>query len=154
MNLKLTLEKALSTYKNGDADTKKLLINLYGSEHFITDIKDKVTSYESACAILGRKVLSVDDFKQLFGKQAEKQFAGHKIQIGIEAINEGWVPDFDNENQYKYYNWFYNKKRGFDCSVRYYYGVSDLGSSFYIENREKAEVIAKVFKEDYILYLF
>ncbi len=152
MNLKLTLERALSTYKNGDKQTKELLIDLYGASHFVTDIKDKVTSYEASCAILERKVLTISDFTSLFGKHAAKQFAGHKIAIGIEAINEEWEPDFENERQPKYYNWFYNKSRGFGSLVIFSYCASPLGSCFYIENTPKAETIARVFKEDYILY--
>lgn len=155
-HLKLTLEKALSTYKNGDTETKKLLIDLYGSEHFITDIKDRVTSYEAACKILNRAACTIDDFSFLGPQQAKKQFSRHKISTGIEAINEGWEADFDNENQRKYYNWFYNHNKGFASRTVFFSfaGCVGAGSDFHIENEEKAKIIARVFKEDYIVYLF
>lgn len=152
--LKLKLEKAISTYKNGDNDTKKLLIDLYGEEHFIADIKDRVTSYEAACKLLARTPLTLDQFLFMGEKAAKRQFARHKISVGIEAINEGWEADFDNESQYKYYNWFYNKKRAFSSGVSGCFTVASDGSDLCCETREKAETIAKAFRDDYIIYLF
>lgn len=153
-HLKLTLEKAQETYKNGTPDTKKLLIDLYGDKHFLTDIKDRLKDYESACEILGRTPLTIEQFAFLGKDQARRQFARHKIVTGIEAINEGWVADFEDEDQYKYYNWLYNRKKGFsfDCGRRFVSCVA--GSDLHIESREKAEIIQKLFKDDYIVFIY
>jgi len=154
MNLKLDKSKAIEAYKNGDDAIKSFLIDAYGADVFITDIKERVTSYESACAILGRKALTLKDFEFLGESQSKRQFARHKIATGIEAINEGWVADFENEDQYKYYVWMYNKKRGFSFGVDSYFSRVIAGSDLYAETREKAEIIAKVFLEDYKIYLY
>lgn len=154
MNLKLSLENAQEAYKNGNAEIKKFLEDSY-PEHFKKDIKLRVTSYEAACEILGIKPKTLAQFEVLFDKDdARRQFARHKIVTGIKAINEGWVADFENENQYKYYNWQYNKKSGFSFCCLYGYYFVDVGSDLYIESREKAEVIQKVFKDDYIVFNF
>ena len=153
MNLKLYLDKALEAYKNGNAIIKQFLIDSYGAEHFITDIKDRVTSYEAACAILNIKPLSVKDFEFLGKDKATKKFSEHRITIGIEAINEGWKANFDNESQWKYYVYFLNKSNGFSFFVLHGSGTS-CGADFYIENEEKANVIAKVFRDDFIAYFF
>lgn len=154
-HLKLELQKAIDTYKNGDASVKSLLTNLYGEDVFITDIKQKVKCYPSACKVLGRCELTVGDFaKGRSNKQSEREFVRHKISTVIEAINNGWYPDWDNEDQYKYYNYFHNKRNGFSSGViicRYFCGV---GSDLCLENRDNAEYVSKICKEDYITFLF
>lgn len=152
--LKLTLDKAQETYKNGNAEVKKLLTDLYGEEHFLSDIKDRVNSYESACKITGRDVLDIDDF-EMYGDEAKRMFARYKITTGIKAINEGWKPDFDNTNQPKYYIWMYGKKNGFSSCVDFSHFVfTYVGSDLHIETNDKAKVIEKVFRQEYIDYLF
>lgn len=154
MNLKLSVEKAQEAYKNGNDVIKQFLIDSYGEEHFITDIKERVTSYEAACAILGVTPLSVKDFEFLGKEKAAKKFSEHKITTGIEAINEGWKPDFDNESQWKHYVYFRNKNNGFSFGVVCRFYCSSCGADFYIESEEKANVIAKIFREDFINYFF
>lgn len=153
-HLKLSLEKAQTTYKNGDAETKKLLIDLYGEEHFKIDVVDRLKDYESACKVLNRQPLSINDFSFLGKEQARRQFARHKIVTGIEAINDGWIADFENEYQYKYYNWLYNRKNGFSFDCGSSFDFCSAGSDLYIESREKAEFIQKIFKDDYIVFMF
>jgi len=155
MNLKLSLEKALEAYKNGNDTIKRFLIDSYGEEHFLTDIKDRLKGYESACEILGIKPLTIEDFAFLGKDQARRQFSRHKIVTGIQAINDGWVVDFENEDHPKYYNWLYNRKNGFSfVCYAYYYGDCFAGSDLYVETREKAELIQKLFKDDYIVFMF
>lgn len=155
MNLKLPLEKAQEAYKKATQENKKLLIDLYGAEHF-EEVKDRLKGYKSACEILGIKQLTLEVFKQLFGDniKAVKQFARHRIVTCIEAIKQGWEPDFDNSNQPKFYVWMYGKKNGFSSSVYDGLIISAVGSDMYCETREQAELIEKICREDYIEYLF
>lgn len=154
MKLKLDLENAKEAYKKGSADIKKFLEDCH-PEHFKGDVKEKVTSYESSCKLLGVTPKTLSQFEQLFDKDdAKRQFSRHKIATGIKAINDGWVADFENENQRKYYNWQYNKNSGFSfhCVCHYFFCLA--GSDLYIESEEKAKIIQKVFKDDYIIYFF
>lgn len=151
MNLKLTLEKAKEAYKNGTVENKKLLIDLYGREIF-EEVKDRLKGYESACEIIKRKPLTIEDFKFLGEKQAVKQYARHRIQTGIEAINEGWEPDYENSNEPKYEIWQRGKQYGFSSSVHVSY-TSTVGSDLVCQTREKAEQIKDVFKEELKTYL-
>lgn len=154
MNLKLDKEKALEAYKNGNSTIKQFLIDSYGAEHFLIDIKDRVTSYEAACEILGKTPLTLSQFSFLGDKESKRQFARHKIATGIEAINEGWVADFENESVWKYYVYMRNKFRSFSFGVVGGFYRDGVGSDLYVESREKAEIIAKVFLEDYKIYLY
>lgn len=154
MKLKLDLENAREAYKNGSADIKKFFEDSY-PEHFKGDVKEKVTSYEAACKLLGVTLKTLAQFEQLFDKEdARRQFSRHKIATGIKAINDGWVADFENENQRKYYNWQYNKNNGFSFFVYVDNFGCDAGSDLYIESEEKAKIIQKVFKDDYIIFNF
>lgn len=153
-HLKIKATKALEAYKQASNTNKQFLATLLGEEHFITDIKQRVTDYSSACKVLNRKECTLDHFAFLGTSQAKRQFARHKIATVIEAINQGWTPDWDNDNQYKYYNYFYNKKNGFSSVVGAYVLGCDVGSDLLLENREKAEYVAKICKEDFIIYLF
>lgn len=152
-HLKLTKERALAKYKSGTQVEKDFIIALYGAEHFVS-AKDRLTGYSSACVILNRKEVTIDHFAFLGEAQAKKQYARHKIQTCIEAINEGWAPDFDNSNQPKYYIWMYGKNNGFSSFVFSFYCNSVVGSDLHIETREKAELIEKVCRQYYIDYLF
>lgn len=151
--LKLKLSRAIETYKTSNESNKQFLINLYGEEHFITDVKDRLKGYSSACVILNRKELAIDHFAFLGSSQAKKQFARHKIQTCIEAINEGWIPNYDNTNEAKYEIWMYGKNTGFSSWVGYDSGAS-VGSDLVLQTREKGEIIEKICRQDYIDYLF
>jgi len=155
MNLKLELTKAQEAYKKGTSDQQQLLIDLYGAEHFLTDVKDLLKGYASACVLLQRDQLTLNDFKKgRSEKQAKREFARHRISTCIECVNEGWYPDFDNTNEAKFYIWMYGKKSGFSSGVYVIYYGTEVGSDLYCETREKAELIEKICREDYIEYLF
>lgn len=151
--LKLKLDRALATYNKGNQSEKDFLISLYGEEPFITDIKDRLKDYSSACAILKRKELTVDQFLFLGQSQAVKQFARHKIQTCIEAINEGWVPDYDNSNEAKYEIWQRGKCGSFSSYVDFCYDDTIVGSDLVCQTREKAEKIKEICKEELKTYL-
>lgn len=154
MDLKLSLENAKQAYNNGDAEIKKFLETSY-PEHFKGDVKKRLTSYEAACDILGIQPKTLEQFEALFDKEdARRQFARHKITTGIKAINEDWIADFENEDMPKYYNWMYNKNNGFSFVVSSRYCVAFAASDLHVATREKAEIIQKVFKDDYITYMF
>jgi len=153
-HLKIKATKALEAYNEASEENKQMLVTLLGEENFITDIKQRVTGYSSACKVLKRKECTLDHFAFLGASQAKRQFARHKIATVIEAINNGWLPDWDNDNQYKYYNYFYNKKNGFSSDVVAYCSYCFVGSDLLLENRENAEYVAKICKEDFIIYLF
>lgn len=78
-----------------------------------------------------------------------------KLFIIIEAINDGWKPDWNNYDEYKYYPWFDLKKEennpsGFRLDgVVYDCTYSRVGSRLCFASREKAEYAAKQFEDLY-----
>lgn len=86
---------------------KKKLKELVGSQLEPKDIKDRVKSFEDAC-----KVLSLDPNMSLPFDAATKDDyekgvnAFAKLSIICKALNEGWKPDWTDDDQLKYYPWF------------------------------------------------
>lgn len=71
-------------------------------------IMDRVTSFESACAELG--MTGEDIFEIRFASPdlkglAKSMLALFELTIICNALNEGWVADWSDDGQRKYYPW-------------------------------------------------
>ena len=153
--LKLTLEKAQDTYKNGTPEHKKLLIDLYGKENFLLDITERVFDYASACEELGLTPLTINHFTFLPEEDQNRAFVRHQLTIQTRALRGDWTPNF-KDSTYKYYNYFYwdTAKNGFSSYVYYYYLVSSVGSDLLFPNEKLADYARNTFEKQYIAYHF
>lgn len=151
-HLKLSLEKALEAYTKGDKARKQFLIDLYGKEYFLTDIKDRVIDYPSACKELNIQQLTVDHFA-FMGNDAKRYFNRHQLTIIIRALNEGWEPDF-TDSTYKWYNYPYQQSNGFSSCVLCITYVTSVGSDLMLKSKELTEYAWKIAKTQYIAYHF
>jgi hypothetical protein len=78
----------------------------------------------------------------------------YKLYIIYKAINDGWVPDWSNMSQWKYYPWFRmnSSGSGFDFSLsdyNYVYSGTTVGSRLCTDSSEKALYIGKQFGKEY-----
>jgi hypothetical protein len=69
------------------------------------DIKDRVKTYEDACAELGRQPYNEDALMKL--GLTRNDIAYQKMVVIVEALNEGWKPDWNNTNERKCFPWFW-----------------------------------------------
>ncbi|MBS1988730.1 hypothetical protein JST56_07125 [Candidatus Dependentiae bacterium] len=137
--LELTVDKALNAYKKGSENDRTLLENLYGKDVFSMKITDRVQSFEDACTVLG---LDPDAFEDT--GLADDTVAYEKLKVIAKALNEGWTPDWDNSNEYKYYPYF-KMCGGFSFfRVGSYYTLTCVGSRLCFRSRELAEHAAKI----------
>lgn len=98
----VTVEKkiVLAAYNVASKETKEVLEMLFGKDIFSPkDIKDRVKTYEDACKEFG---WIPREFKGL----KKDEIAYIKLKTIVSALNEGWVPDWKDSNQYKYWAWF------------------------------------------------
>ena len=111
MELKVEKRNAIKAWKEGNAETKKALENLYGKEVFNQKITDIVKTFDDAYEMAGRP--RIPDFCEFSG--ADRSFFEHmwKMSIIVKALNEGWEPDWDNDNEPKYYPYFNMSPAGF-----------------------------------------
>ena len=68
-------------------------------------ITERVKTFEDACKKLGEDHKLVQQFKAIQEAIAEDKEATAYFKLGIitAALNEGWEPDFTNDDEYRYY---------------------------------------------------
>lgn len=115
-----------------------------------------IKTFEDACKKLG---INPDQLPDVALIEFRKPIiAAYKLMIIYKAINDGWVPDWSNDDEYKYYPWFGILSSGFGFSGTYYdcgNSFSNVGSRLCTDTREKALYIAAQFEQeykDYFLY--
>ena len=96
-------------------------------------ITELVKSFEDARKMTGRP--DVPDFSNLPTDMRKHFEAQYKMIVIAEALNEGWIPDWDNYDEYKYYPWFEMSPSSFafvgsSCVVRVRVRVAGLALNF------------------------
>lgn len=80
-----------------------------------------VESFEDGCKKLGIST----ELPKIFGLDlvsTNKFLAEYKLNVIIKALNEGWYPNWEDANEYKYWPYFnMNKNGGFSCWYTLYY---------------------------------
>lgn len=115
-----------------------------------------IKSFEDACKKESIDPLLLPDVLNLPEEFRKSLIAAYKLFIIYKAINNGWVPDWSNWNQYKYYPWFEVVSSGFAFSISgyLYAGASTtVGSRFCTNTSKKVIYIAKQFEAEYKDYL-
>lgn len=63
----------------------------------------KITSYEDACKALNIKPINEEVFNAFPKEDRKSMIAYHKLTVIVRALNNGWLPDWENKNERKYY---------------------------------------------------
>lgn len=122
--LEISAEDALNAYNNTDANGRELLEHLFGDEVFKPkNIMERVKTYEDACAVLGlepkdfgsMRFVEVDDEGEMKADTVLKfmpdEIAYFKLKTIAKALNEGWKPQFtEDERRWYPYFWLYTKE--------------------------------------------
>ena len=153
-NISIDEQKAIAKYNAASPEGKLLLEETLGKELFAGNIIDKVKTFEDACKVLGKdteKCLPVVDDMPEYAR-ATVTFA--KLVIIIEALNEGWKPNYDDGNERKWYPWFTGVSgRGLSLSyVVYVRSVTDVGPRLVLKSEELARYAGTQFLEVYNEY--
>lgn len=147
-SLTLTDKKAREIYPSADAELKSILEESFGGKEFFNiKITDRVKTFKDACDVLG-----FEHDEEAYDVGGPDVTAYMKLRVIIKALNEGWTPDWNNSNQYKWTPWFYMNKPGFrffgahyDDSVTRATG----GSRLCLKSRELAEYAGNQFLDLY-----
>ena len=110
----------------------------------------EIKTFEDACKALSLDVATViPDFSGYPPKHQAAQIAHSKLVIIAEALNGGWAPDWDNNNEYKYYPYF-DMEKGFSFSnYDCIYTFSFAGSRLCFRSAEIAKYAGTQFVELY-----
>ena len=117
-------------------------------------VTDRIKTFEDACRELqinpGEKLILQNQVSVL-ANDLKSILAYAKLIIIARALNEGWVPDWSDSNQYKYYPWLeYKSGVGFSyggCVVDN--ALSCVGSRLCFKSKELAKYAAEQFGEIY-----
>lgn len=88
-------------------DEDATVFDFYTEEQEYTDICERVKSYADACNVLG--IGEMDEKAMKASGFRPDEIARRKLETITEALNEGWRPDWNDTNEYKFYPWFYIK---------------------------------------------
>lgn len=144
--LQISEQKARELYKSGSSELKSILEEYFGKDFFSQKITDRVKTYEDACHELSTSPLDENKLMEL--GLTKHDIAYQKLATIVKALNEGWIPDWDNYNEYKYYPWFEMSPSSFafydsDCGPAI--AGAGSGSRLKFRTHELAEYAAKQF---------
>ena len=149
MELKIKKETAKRLYPDSQDWFKEVLEETFGKECFKKKSFDEIKTFEDACEELGISTA------QFIGTETSDEVAYKKLKVIVKAINQGWIPDWNNTNQRKWWPWF-NLSSGFGFSDSSYScdgTITDVGSRLCFESEEKSDYTAKQFIDLYKEFL-
>ena len=116
------------------------------------DIKDQIKTFEDALNKVGE---TVESFNARTALDSPDEVAYKKLKIVAKALNQGWEPNWKNDDEWKYYPWFdFEDDKGSglglsydvcDCDVSF----SSVGSRLCFKTRGLAEYAGRQFVELY-----
>ena len=116
------------------------------------DITDEIKTMDDVYRYNGVKESDVLPYSNpKSGKQRALNACAMLVEM-VEALNEGWTPNWDDSSQYKYYGWFRMSSSGFGLhGLGYVYSGSanDVGSRLCFKSSELAKYAGEKFKKLY-----
>lgn len=149
--LQIKQDSLLVAFRNAGKEGKQVLSDLFGKQVALYDnITDRVKSFEDACQVLGIST-NVPEVKGLPRKHQKAIIANYKLIVIAEALNEGWKPNWQDSDEYKYYPWFDMSN---PAGVGYSYTNTtashtnaNIGSRLCLKNRELAIYFGQTFTD-------
>jgi hypothetical protein len=84
----------------------------------------------------------------------DHEIAYRQLVLIAKVLNDGWVPDFENYNQYKYEPRFYKQNGAFVYYVyRTWFSYTSVGSRLCFKDRATAEYAVTTFIDIYRRFL-
>lgn len=113
-----------------------------------------IKTFEDACVKTQTDASKLLESIAIFGKHSQAIIAVFKLFIIFEAINNGWEPNWDDSDEYKWWPYF-NLSSGFGMASGsdYFYSGTTCGSRLCTDTDEKAEYIAEQFQQEYKEFL-
>ncbi len=120
------------------------------------NVMERVKSYEDACEELSLNAIEILPYKDPKTKDEIYYNAHKKLVIIIRALNEGWMPDWSNKDEYKYWPYFEYKESSFGFSYAHCdsWGTdADVGSRLCLKTEKLARYTGENFIKIYNEYL-
>lgn len=146
--IEITKDNAIKAFKEADAKGKALLSTLFGEDTFTKVVNGKIETFEEA---LEHQGIDKTDFEESCKGLEKDEIAYKKVKIIAKALNNGWIPDWDNSNEYKYYPYFDMRSGvGFSGSDYGYWNARTcVGSRLCFKSSDLATYAGKQFESIY-----
>lgn len=97
--LQIEESKVRMIYKNASYELKMILEDTFGKEFFSQKVTERIKTYEDACSELCIK--PIDENALLAIGFTKDEVAYRKIKTITEALNEGWEPNYHDDDDEK-----------------------------------------------------
>lgn len=160
--LEIDENKAKELYKTASQELKIILEDTFGKEFFSEKITDRIKTWEDVVNYwyikeginINLNIPYSINANYIFRKEHRSLNALYKIQWINKTLNEGWVEDWNNNQQYKYQPYFNKVSGGWVVSC-YSTWASSSPSGFgsYFKSKELALYAGDQFLDIYKDYL-
>jgi hypothetical protein len=112
------------------------------------DVKQRIKTVEDVLVDNG---FTQESFNEQFGNLEDDERAYIILKMLAKSLNEGWKPNWNDSNEYKYYAWFeMGGSSGFRCNgYDGWYSRSDVGSRLCFKTRDLAIYAGQTFTSVY-----
>lgn len=110
-NITISKQGLLKAYRQAESEQKKLLENMFGKKTFAINfnVMERVQTFQDACSELGYThpmVQAYDDLMENCGENEADILAYLQLRIIVAALNEGWQPQY-TDDEVRWYPWFF-----------------------------------------------
>ena len=109
-NITISKQHLLKAYREAEPSQKEFMKQLFGADTFASNVMERVKTFQDAVNELGDDNPLVKQYNILyseFGATMDADIIAYlKLRIIAAALNEGWEPQF-TEDEYRYYPYFY-----------------------------------------------
>jgi hypothetical protein len=153
--IELTLEQAKEFYlKSNDEGFKSFLESKF-TKKLLTKksgiLTERIKTFEDVLEELGEETLEQFEHRTQYDSIDEKAYK--KLKLIVKCFNEGWVPDWKNSSEFKYFPWFTmggSSGVGFSyCLYAFLISGSSFGGRLCLKSLELAKYVGTTFLEEY-----
>jgi hypothetical protein len=149
--LSIQKEAAVKAHENAKTSGKKLLEDLFGKKTFQKDVMERVKTFGD---VLKELDIHTGHFENSLIGLSDDEQAYRKAKLIVQALNEGWTPDWTDSSQGKYYPWFNmddsSAPSGFSCDdCVIWHSVTDVGSRLCFKSSKLAQYAGEQFIDIY-----
>lgn len=153
-SLKISKEKAIELYPTAGKELQSIFEETFGKKTFLKDIKDMVKSFEDAMNLLPKNDIDLQDYlnilyaEERLGIKFNVHLKNDKKRIIIaKALNEGWIPNWGDALERKWFPYFsFGSGFGFSGSNYDDWDASTaVGSRLCFRSKELSDYFGKQF---------
>jgi|GEM_PF-184966 len=140
-------KKARQIYPSAAPELKTILEDTFSKDFFKQDIKDRIKTFDDAC-----EYNNTNPKAKRFTQGTRNQIYQERVAEIVKALNEGWVPNYDNSSELKYTPYFYLDTPGFrfyDSCYAHSYATAGAGSRFAFKSRDLSDYAGNQFVKEY-----